>query len=114
MSKATGVPLGALFQPYQFTNFSTNDALTLISNASSIPASFAAVLGPLLPSNASVSQASKVMCCCSVNIINNAAPADLVNNLNNTPLAEINTARVALMATKVISHLDTLQVFHRV
>ena len=63
---------------------------------------FARVLGPKLPPETSIGDASKVLSSAPVEIILNSKPEDIINNLGNIDLGNMDSNKKSVLAKQVI------------
>jgi hypothetical protein len=97
-----GVGIGDLYKPTQLGSLDTSSVLNLAKANVTFDQNSALSLGPKLPLNTSFGDAAKLMSAAPIEIISNSPPAEIAKNLANVDFNNMNQAKQAALATKVI------------
>jgi hypothetical protein len=105
--KDSGLPIGALYSQQSLNQLNSNDKLSILatlgnSSSNTIDKNTANTLGKSLPSNTNFTQCLSVASTVPINVLTNAQPQDIINNINKMDIGNMDPARIKFLASKVL------------
>ena len=118
--KDSGIPIGALYSQQNLNQLDQSTKLNLLATFANSSASTLATidkntaisLGKSLPPTTNFSQCVAVLSSVPIQIINNAKPQDIINNIGKMDVDNMDPSRIGLIAAKVFT-LCFIQSFNK-
>ena len=112
--KDSGLPIGALYSQQALNQLNSNDKLSILatlgsSSSNTIDKNTAHTLGKSLPPNTNFTQCLSVASTVPINVLTNAKPQDIINNINKMDVGNMDSARIGYLASKISANASDSQ-----
>ena len=108
------MPIGALYSQQALNQLNSNDKLSILatlgnSSSNTIDKNTANTLGKSLPPNTNFTQCLSVASTVPINVLTNAKPQDIINNINKMDVGNMDSARIGYLASKISANASDSQ-----